>query len=266
MRKSPSPTPISSFVLLIPQPIPWYDLARWEYSRDGLLLVGQRSDDSAWRGGRTALAEPATESLPRSPEFEKLVLDHMDMLYAVALRHTRNTADALDLTQNTILKALRFHGKFEKGTYIKAWLLTILRNTFINEYRRKARRPTFVELTGAEPAADTSLDPEVGYEPSVRTTAELLELLDDEVKEAIESLPEDFRQAVIMADLEDMSYKEIAEKMNCPLGTVMSRLYRGRKLLRDRLYDYAKQRRMLSDGPTEEHAEVLPEADAEPLQ
>lgn len=174
------------------------------------------------------------------------------MLYAVALRHTRNTADALDLTQNTILKALRFHGKFEKGTYIKAWLLTILRNTFINEYRRKARRPTFVELTGAEPAVDTSPDPDIRYEPANRSSSEMMELLDDEVKKAVEALPDDFRQAVVMADLEDMSYKEIAEKMNCPLGTVMSRLYRGRKLLREQLLDYAKSKRLVTGDIVED--------------
>lgn len=181
----------------------------------------------------------------RSRDFENLVMEHLDMLYAVALRLTRNTADAQDLTQNTVVKALRFHDKFQKGTYIKAWLLTILRNTFINEYRRKARRPTFVELTGAEPAAETAPDPEVNYEPSTDSPSELMELLDDEVKNAVESLPDDFRQAVIMADLEDMSYKEIADAMACPLGTVMSRLYRGRKLLRERLYSYAKGHRLV---------------------
>ena len=180
----------------------------------------------------------------RSPDFEHLVLEHMDMLYAVALRLTRNTADAQDLTQNTVVKALRFHNNFREGTYIKAWLLTILRNTFINEYRRKARRPTFVELTGAEAAESTSLDPEVAFGPKTESTAELMELLDDQVKHAIETLPDDFRLAVIMADLEDKSYKEIAEAMDCPLGTVMSRLYRGRKLLRGQLYDYAKSRRL----------------------
>lgn len=168
----------------------------------------------------------------------------MDMLYAVALRLTRNTADAQDLTQNTVVKALRFHSNFREGTYIKAWLLTILRNTFINEYRRKARRPTFVELTGAEAADPTSPDPEVAFGPQTETTSELMELLDDEVKHAIENLPDDFRIAVIMADLEDKSYKEIAEAMDCPLGTVMSRLYRGRKLLREQLFDYAKSRRL----------------------
>lgn len=187
-----------------------------------------------------------TDPEARSKEFEQLILEHLDMLYAVALRLTRNAADAQDLTQNTLVKALRFHSKFEEGTYIKAWLLTILRNTFINEYRRKVRRPTFVELSGAEPATDGSPDPEVGYQPSEKGATELLELLDDEVKNAIEALPDDFRRAVIMADLEDMSYKEIAQVMDCPLGTVMSRLYRGRKLLRERLHEYAKEKRLVS--------------------
>ena len=196
--------------------------------------------------GGTILEKAAIVSEERSSEFEELVLQHLDMLYAVALRLTRNPTDAQDLTQNTIVKALRFHDKFQEGTYIKAWLLTILRNTFINEYRRKVRRPTLVELSGMEPAEETAPDPEVGgYEPREPNSSDLLELLDDEVKHAIESLPDDFRQAVIMADLEDMSYKEIADAMECPLGTVMSRLYRGRKLLRERLYDYARDRRIV---------------------
>lgn len=172
------------------------------------------------------------------------------MLYAVALSMTHNVSDAQDLAQNTVVKALRFHAKFQEGTYIKAWLLTILRNTFINEYRRKVRRPTFVELSGTEQAADTAPDPELRYDPTDHTSNSLLELLDDEVRRAIETLPGDFRDAVIMADLEDLSYKEIAEAMKCPLGTVMSRLYRGRKLLRDQLYQYAKNRRLVPKGET----------------
>lgn len=190
---------------------------------------------------RTAI----TDSTNRSKEFEGLVLEHMDMMYAVALRLTRNPTDAQDLTQNTVVKALRFHDRFKHGTYIKAWLLTILRNTFINEYRRKVRRPDFVELSGTEAAADTAPDPEVAFEPRENSTSDLLELLDDQVKAAVEELPEDFRAAVIMADLEDKSYKEIAEIMGCPLGTVMSRLYRGRKMLREQLYEYAKDRRLV---------------------
>jgi RNA polymerase sigma-70 factor (ECF subfamily) len=163
------------------------------------------------------------------------------MLYAVALKLTRNAADAEDLTQNTILKALRFHDKFQQGSYIKAWLLTILRNTFINDYRRKVRRPAQVPLTGTEPAPDSAPDPHVNYEPRGRNYADVLELLDDQVRHAIEELPEDFRQAVIMADIEDKSYKEIAELMHRPIGTVMSRLFRGRKLLREKLGDYAHE-------------------------
>ncbi len=193
------------------------------------------------------MAKTVETSTDRSPEFEQLVLDHMDMMYAVALRLTHNAAEAQDLTQNTVVKALRFHEKFEKGTYIKAWLLTILRNTFINEYRRKVRRPAMVELSGTEPAADKSPDPEVIYSPKENSSDELMELLDDQVKDAIQNLPEDFRSAVIMADLEDMSYKEIAERMGCPLGTVMSRLYRGRKLLRESLSDYALERRIVDE-------------------
>ena len=168
------------------------------------------------------------------------------MLYAVALRLTHNTADAEDLTQNTLVKALRFHDKFKEGTYIKAWLLTILRNTFINEYRRKARRPAQVELSGTEPAAEKAPDPSIPFEPAEGSSEDLLELLDDQVRHAIESLPDDFRKAVIMADLLDKSYKEIADAMGCPLGTVMSRLYRGRKLLRDQLEDYARAHRLVS--------------------
>lgn len=179
----------------------------------------------------------------RSEEFERLVLEHSDILYAVALRLTRNRSDAEDLTQNTLFKALRFHDKFKEGTYIKAWLLTILRNTFINEYRRKTRRPTFVELSGMEAAPETGPDPLAALE-SHGDASDLLELLDDEVRQAIDSLPPDFRTAVIMADLEDKSYKEIADVMGCPLGTVMSRLYRGRKLLRDQLEEYARSRRL----------------------
>lgn len=186
----------------------------------------------------------AEQQAERSLDFENLVLEHIDMLHAVALRLTRNKADAEDLTQNALVKALRFHDKFKEGTYIKAWLLTILRNTFINEYRRKARRPAVVELSGMEAAEERSPDREVPIGVTSDTREDMMELLDDRVKRAIESLPEDFRGAVIMADLEDMSYKEIAEVMGCPLGTVMSRLYRGRKLLRDTLEDYAKERRL----------------------
>ena len=184
----------------------------------------------------------ASQNVDRPREFDEMVLEHTDMMYAVALRLTRNVADAQDLTQNAVVKALRFHAKFQEGTYIKAWLLTILRNTFINDYRRKQRRPMNVELTGAEAARYLLPDPDVNYDPPGESYCDLIELLDDTVIQAIERLPEEFRLAVIMADIEDKSYKAIAEAMECPMGTVMSRLYRGRKLLREELKDFALER------------------------
>jgi RNA polymerase sigma-70 factor (ECF subfamily) len=196
----------------------------------------------------TPMTSEADTTAQRSREFEQLVLDHMDMLYAVALKLTRNSTDAEDLVQNAVVKALRFHDKFKEGTYIKAWLLTILRNTFINDYRRKVRSPAMTELSGTEAAADRSPDPEVPIEVEFGDREALMELLDDEVRAALEAVPLDFRLPVIMADMEDKSYKEIADAMNCPLGTVMSRLYRGRKLLREALQEYAKNRRYATNA------------------
>ena len=212
----------------------------------------------------TELAEENAipQTVPRSAEYEALVLEHLDMLYAVALSLTRNPTEAEDLAQNTLVKALRFHDKFREGTYIKAWLLTILRNTFINEYRRKARRPAFVELTGAEAAPDTTHERNANNVVQGSAAAELLELLDDNVRHAIEALPQDFRQAVIMADLEERSYKEIADLMECPIGTVMSRLFRGRRLLREQLEDYARERRVVKDAPVA----VASTEDGEPVR
>ena len=182
----------------------------------------------------------------RTENFEAQIIEHMGMMRAVALKLTRDPIDADDLVQNTVLKALRFHDKFKEGTYIKAWLLTILRNSFINEYRRKTRRPVSVELTGNESAQDSASDPEIPLVRKENTGEELLECVGDEVNAAMENLPVAFRIPVIMADLEDKSYKEIAAYVGCPLGTVMSRLYRGRQILREQLRDYAVNIRVLT--------------------
>lgn len=171
----------------------------------------------------------------RSPDFEQLVMDHLDLMNAVALNLTKNPVDAQDLTQEAVVRALRFHDKFQRGTYIKAWLLTILRNTFINEYRKRARQPEIVELTGHEPVRRPRGDPEMGFYPEELSEKYELEMLTDDVRHAVDALPDWHRRTVIMADIRDMSYKEIAETMDCPLGTVMSRLHRGRKLLRKEL-------------------------------
>lgn len=175
------------------------------------------------------------ESDSRSEFFEDQILEHMDGLFLAAVKLTRNVVDAQDLVHDAILRALRFHKGFREGTYIKAWLFTILRNTFINDYRKKARRPTLVELTGAEPANGATIQHELGYVPAELSTNDLLEALGEDLRRAIDDLPAGHRRAVILADLHDMTYREIADEMDCPLGTVMSRVHRGRRLLRDAL-------------------------------
>lgn len=185
----------------------------------------------------TKQADPET----RSKAFENELIEHMDTMYAVALRLTGNPADARDLQQEAIVRALRFHHKYEPGTYLRAWLLTILRNTFINNYRKRRRRPILVEWTGFEQSPEPPTDKEMGYYPEALRGENILEYLGDDLRDAVEALPEGHRQTVIMADLKDMSYKEIAEVLGCPLGTVMSRLHRGRRLLRENLAQHMRE-------------------------
>ena len=186
--------------------------------------------------------EPEGQAMvERSKDFEKEIVEHMETLYSVALRLTRDPADAKDLQQDALVRALRFHYKFKEGTYTKAWLLTILRNTFINEYRKKARRPRQVDLSGAEHLTSNEADKEMGYLSREFKTQHVLEFLGDEVRHAVDALPERHRRTLIMADLQDMSYKEIAEEMKCPLGTVMSRLHRGRRLMRESLQNQTRE-------------------------
>jgi RNA polymerase sigma-70 factor (ECF subfamily) len=163
----------------------------------------------------------------------------MDALYGAALRLTRSPRDAEDLVQDTYLKAFRFFDTFEKGTNVKAWLFKILTNTFINKYRRKVKEREIAEA----PAEDVVLDRFVSTE-QVRALQEperdfFGKLLSDEVVEALDQVPVDFRMVVILADIQDFSYKEIAEIVGCPVGTVMSRLFRGRRILQNHLYRYA---------------------------
>jgi RNA polymerase sigma-70 factor (ECF subfamily) len=172
-------------------------------------------------------------------EFEALALRHLDPLYAAALRLTRNARDAEDLVQDAVLRAYRFFDKFERGTNMKAWLFKILTNTFINRYRRTAKERAIVEGSEREAvqervvsrdAADQAEDPERWL---------LDRVLSDDVLKAVDALPIDFRLTVILADLQDFSYKEIADILDVPVGTVMSRLFRGRRLLQKALAGYA---------------------------
>ncbi len=182
------------------------------------------------------MAKPESRKKTYPPQFEEEVIKHIELITRVAYRLTQNREDAEDLAQTTLVKAFRFYDKFEEGTNIKAWLMTILRNTFINEYRKRIKEPIKVELLGNEPAKSTAVDEQVpAYATQSRDREHLLELLSDPVRKALDSLPSEFREAVILADIEEYSYKEIADIMKCPLGTVMSRLFRGRRMLKDYL-------------------------------
>ena len=173
--------------------------------------------------------------------FTELTMEYMSPLYTAALRMTRNPADAEDLVQETFLKAYRAFDRFEEGTNLKAWLYKILTNTYINSYRSAKRRPEKADVEDVEDLyMFRRLSELQGLETGRSAEDEVLEhITDDEVKQAIESLPDTFRMAVLLADVEGFSYKEIAEITDVPIGTVMSRIHRGRKALQKALTEYA---------------------------
>jgi RNA polymerase sigma-70 factor (ECF subfamily) len=178
--------------------------------------------------------------------FAEQAMPYMSSLYGAALRMTRNAADAEDLVQETYLKAYRGFGSFQEGTNLKSWLYKILTNTFINSYRSRRRRPVETELDDVE---DLYLYHRLGglEAASAGRSAEdavLDRFSEIEVKDAVESLPEAFRLAVVLADVEGFSYKEIADILDVPIGTVMSRLHRGRRALQKALVNFAEERRL----------------------
>ena len=178
-----------------------------------------------------------------SDPFETEALSFLDALYRTALRMTRSEADAEDLVQETYIRAFRFREQFTPGTNLKAWLFRILTNTFINTYRRRQTQPEFTELDGVDEFSlyKRMSDLKTSSGAGNPETEFLDGLVDREVKDALGELPEKFRQVVLL-DVEGFSYKEIAEMLDIPIGTVMSRLHRGRKFLRKRLLDLAQQR------------------------
>jgi RNA polymerase sigma-70 factor (ECF subfamily) len=185
----------------------------------------------------------------RRQRFEADALAFIDQLYAAAMRMTRNPADAEDLVQETYTKAYSSFRQFAPGTNLKAWLYRILTNTYINNYRKRQRQP---QVSDGADIEDWQLARAESHTSSGLKSAEMValeNLPDSDVKEALQALAPDFRLAVYLADVEGFAYKEIAEIMGTPIGTVMSRLNRGRKQLRGRLEDYARERGLLHDQP-----------------
>jgi RNA polymerase sigma-70 factor, ECF subfamily len=193
-------------------------------------------------------------------DFARDAMPYAPQLYGVALRMTRNAADAEDLVQETFLKGFRSYATFEEGTNLRAWLFRILTNTFINKYRAKQRRPQETDYGEVE---DLYLYRRLGELDAAKAApsaeAELMDLFtSDEVRRAVEELPEVFRLPVLLADVEGFSYKEIADITEVPIGTVMSRLHRGRKAMHKALYDFALSRR-LAGPPAGDGATAPPE-------
>lgn len=202
-------------------------------------------------------------------EFEGLSLEHLDPLYSAALRLTKNERDAEDLVQDTFLRAFRFFDKFERGTNMKAWLFKILTNTFINKYRRRVKERAVVEGAAREGLNERFVSRDANESASNPEQYFFDKLLSDDVLRSIDQLPIDFRLVVILADLQEFSYKEIAEILDCPVGTVMSRLFRGRKLLQKNLLGYAVEQGVVHGKVAMElgaAAELEQEAEADVIE
>ncbi|MCA1802831.1 MAG: sigma-70 family RNA polymerase sigma factor [Rhodothermaceae bacterium] len=191
------------------------------------------------------MPELTSEEIKKQQDFEDEMLPHLDAIYNFALRLTTDPNDAEDLVQDTIVKAFRFFNSYEKGTNAKAWLFRILKNSYINNYRKKSKQPhqvdydeisTFYETIRSEQSNTTDME-DIMYG----------QLLDDDVTRALERIPEDFRTVVLLCDVEGFTYEEIANMLDVPIGTIRSRLHRGRNLLRAQLVEYADKRGYTND-------------------
>lgn len=186
------------------------------------------------------MAELTKEEIQKQEDFEEEIVPHLDAMYNFALRLTSDPSDAEDLVQDTIVKAYRFFSSYEKGTNAKAWLFRILKNSYINNYRKQSKQPnqvdydevsSFYETIRADRTDTSDLEDKM-----------FRELIDDDISNALEELPEDFRTVVLLCDVEGFTYEEIANMLDVPIGTIRSRLHRGRNLLKAQLKEYAEKR------------------------
>ncbi|MCP3958681.1 MAG: sigma-70 family RNA polymerase sigma factor [bacterium] len=189
------------------------------------------------------------ESAPRLGwDFEAAAIPYLDGLYNMAYRLTRNAEDAEDLVQETYFKAYKHYDKFEAGTNLKAWLFRIMKNTFINGYRKKQSQPPQSAFSEIEGTLETLVEAETGHQAKNPEQEFLAKVLDEDVQHALDALREDYRMVILLVDLEGFSYKEAASILEVPVGTVMSRLYRGRRMLERVLLEYAQNHGYLRGG------------------
>jgi len=186
-----------------------------------------------------------------SDTFEQDALAHLDAMYSVACRLTRNPTQAEDLVQDAVVKAMRARDQFQAGTNLKAWLLRIVTTTFLNQYKRGGLERDVLDGPDADPLADGWMSTSTMRAMRDAESLALQPLLQEELQGALDALPEEFRLAVVLSDVEEMSYKEIADIMGCPIGTVMSRLHRGRKLLKTALHDHAVAMGIINEASEE---------------
>jgi len=191
------------------------------------------------------MAELTRQEIRKQKDFNEEIIPHLDALYNFGLRLTSDPNDAEDLVQDSIVKAYRFFSSYEKGTNAKAWLFRILKNSYINNYRKKSKKPqevdydevaTFYETIRAERTETSDLEDKM-----------FRELIDDDISKALDDIPEDFRTVVLLCDVEDFTYEEIANMLDVPIGTIRSRLHRGRNLLKAQLLEYAQKRGYVGD-------------------
>jgi len=204
-----------------------------------------------------------TESIhQRGWDFEAAAMPFVDALYNTAYRMTRNSEDAEDLVQETYLKAYKYYDKFAEGTNFKAWLFKIMKNTFINNYRKKQQTPPQSDFADIEESFESQVSDQ--HKRKIKDPEEelLTDVLDEDVQRALDELPPDYRMVVLLADLEGFSYKEIAEILEVPVGTVMSRLYRGRRLLEQEMLRYAREHGYLGEGEEPAKMRSRPEGSA----